>query len=113
MSEAAPQAAAGTGANIDEADDSPGDVTPEALAAEFPQWRPPAQAGDAWITMRPGPQEYHGPESLIMRTLSAPTIGELTEKLRFQAHLDGLTQGQLAAVWRELRRPAPASAAVR
>lgn len=104
---------AGREAAAGERGGGPAEITPQALAAEFPQWRPPAQAGDAWITMRPGPQEYHGPESLIMRTLSAPTIGELAEKLRFQAHLDGLTQGQLAAVWRELRRPAPASAAVR
>jgi hypothetical protein len=48
-----------------------------------------------------------------MRTLSAPTIGELAEKLRLQAHLDGLTRTQLDAVWRELRRPAPKSAALR
>jgi hypothetical protein len=89
------------------------EVTPEALAEEHPQWRMPALAGEAWITMRSGPQEYHGPESLILRTLSAPTIGELAEKLRFQAHLDGLTGEQLAAVHRELRRPAPESAAVR
>jgi hypothetical protein len=106
MGEAAPQAAAGTGM-------TGGESTPEALAAEHPQWRKPARAGDAWITMRSGPQEYHGPESLIMRTLSAQTIGELAEKLRFQAELDGLTPGQLAAVWRDLRRPAPESAAVR
>ena len=78
----------------------PGAITPEALAAQFPLWRPPAQAGDAWITMREGPQEYHGPESLIMRTLSAATVGELAEKLRSQAHLDALTSAQLAAVWR-------------
>jgi hypothetical protein len=90
-----------------------GEVTPEALAAEHPQWRMPARAGGAWITMRSGPQEYYGPESLIMRTLSAPTIGELARKLDFQTRLDGLTRDQLAAVWRELRRPAPDSAAVR
>jgi hypothetical protein len=114
MSEAAPQAAAGTGANIDEADDDgPGEATPEALAAEFPQWRIPAQAGDAWITMRPGPQEYHGPESLIRRTLSAETIGELAGKLQLQTHLDELDPDQLAAAWRELRGPTPESAAVR
>ena len=126
MGEAAPQAAAGTGANIDEADAGcaalraraaggaqTGEITPEALAAEFPQWRMPTQAGDAWITMRDGPQEYHGPESLIMRTLSAPSIGELAEKLRFQAELDGLTRAQLTAVYQALRRPAPESAALR
>lgn len=89
-----------------------GGITPETLAAEFPQWRPPARAGDAWITMREGPQDYHGPESLIMRTVSATTIGELAEKLRFQAHLDGLTRNQLAAVWQYLRPPAPGLAAV-
>jgi hypothetical protein len=87
----------------------PGDITPEALGAEFPQWRTPTRAGYTWTTMRSGPQEYHGPESLILRTLSAPTIGELAGKLHFQAHLDGLTPDQLAAVWRELRRPAPDS----
>jgi hypothetical protein len=61
-----------------------GEITPEALAAEFPQWRQPARAGDAWITMRSGPQEYHGPASLTLRTLSAPTIRDLEGKLRFQ-----------------------------
>lgn len=90
-----------------------GEVTPEALAAEYPQWRAPARAGDAWITMRSGPQEYHGPESLIARSLSARTLGELAEKLRYQAELDGLTRDQLAAVWRQLRRPAPAPAGSR
>ena len=100
-------AQAGAGGGLD------GEITPEGLAAEHPQWRMPALAGGAWITMRSGPQEYYGPESLIMRTLSAPTIGELARKLDFQTRLDGLTRDQLAAVWRELRRPAPDPAALR
>lgn len=93
-----------------------GEITPEALAAEYPQWRPPARAGDAWITMRPGTQEYHGVRSLIRRTLSARTIGELARMLEFQARLDELPPDELADVWRDLRPsapepPAPAAAA--
>jgi hypothetical protein len=89
------------------------EVTPESLAAKFPEWRTPARAGDAWITMRPGTEDYYGPRSLIRRTLSAQAIGELARKLDLQAHLDGLTPDQLAAAWRELRRSKPESAAAR
>lgn len=81
------------------------EITPEALAVEFPQWRTLARAGYAWVTMPSGSQEYHGPDSLILRTLSARTIRELARKLRFQVHLDGLTPDQFAVVWTELRRP--------
>jgi hypothetical protein len=87
----------------------PGEITPQAQGAEFPPWRTLTRAGYTWITMWSGPQEHHGPKSQILRTLSAPTIGELAGKLRFQAHLDGLTPDQLAALRRELRRPAPDS----
>lgn len=96
-------AGVGSGAGI-------GEITPEMLAAEFPGWRMPARAGSAWITMRPGPEEYYGPASLIRRTLSAETIGELARKLEFQAHLDELDPDQLAAAWRELRNSSAGSA---
>jgi hypothetical protein len=54
-------AARGAGQDGDRDPGSLAEATPEAVAAEFPQWRMPAQAGAAWITMRSGPQEYYGP----------------------------------------------------
>lgn len=78
-----------------------GEITPEMLAAAFPPWRKPVQAGSAWITMRSGTLEHWGPESLRRVSLSALTLGGLAEQLEVQAYLDRLDPDELAAVWRQ------------
>ena len=79
----------------------PGEITPEAVAAAFPLWRKPARAGDAWITMRSGTEEYFGPRSLLRMSLSALTLAGLAEQLEVQAYLGRLGPDDLARIWRQ------------
>jgi hypothetical protein len=76
-----------------------GDITPEVLREMFPQWR--IFPGDgAWWAVRGGWQAWSGPESLLLRAVTAPDLTALAEKLCIQEWLDGLDEETLAAIYR-------------
>jgi hypothetical protein len=85
----------------------PGEITTDILAATFPQWRVFKHVG-AWWAMRGGVQVWDGPRSLIMRSLTAPDLTTLAERLCAQEWLDGLDDYSLAAVYRgDIRESTP------
>jgi hypothetical protein len=81
-----------------------GEITPEVLRKTFPGWRIFHDSG-AWWATRGRTEEQAGPQSLLRRTLSAPDLPALAEKLCLQEWLDRLGEDELAAVYREVRLP--------
>ena len=53
-----------------------------------------------------GPIRLDGPESLLLRAVSACGLTELAEKLCVQDRLDRLDSQELAAVYRDMALPA-------
>lgn len=78
----------------------------DALRAVFPAWHISGSPG-YYFAARGGVEAPDGPRSLLRRYLSASTLLELTEFLCLQAHLDGLSDTKLAAVWQGAELPRP------
>jgi hypothetical protein len=76
-----------------------GEITQEGLREVFPHWRI-FVAGGTWWAVRGGWQSWTGPESLLLRALTAPDLTGLAERLCLQEWLDGLDSEALAAVYR-------------
>jgi hypothetical protein len=76
-----------------------GTLTVEMLRATFPEWRVFEHVG-AWWATRGGIQVWDGPRSLIMRSLTAPDLTTLADRLCAQEWLDGLDDDALAAIYR-------------
>ena len=76
-----------------------GEITADMLRATFPRWRIFSASG-AWWATRGGIQEWGGPQSLLLRVISATDLTALAERLCVQEWLDGLDAEALAAVYR-------------
>jgi hypothetical protein len=76
-----------------------GEITVDMLRQTFPEWRF-FPSGDRWWAIRGGLQTWDGPRSLLLRSLSAPNLVALADRLCAQAWLDGLDDEELAAVYR-------------
>lgn len=86
--------------------DFPGEITEAMLRETFPQWRIFGHLG-AWWAARPGVRKDDGPESLLLRVVTAPDLTSLADRLCLQEWLDSLSPEQLAAVWRDMAAPEP------
>jgi hypothetical protein len=76
-----------------------GEITAEGLRQTFPHWR--IFPGDgSWWAVRGGIGRWDGPESLLLRALTAPDLTALAEQLCIQDWLDSLTAQELAEVYR-------------
>jgi hypothetical protein len=51
--------------------------------------------------VRPGLQQYGGPESLIQRVLAAKTLPDLAERLEFQRYVEELDPKELESIYRD------------
>ena len=76
-----------------------GEITVEMLRQTFREWRI-FQSGGSWWAIRGGLQTWDGPRSLLLRSLSAPDLVALADRLCAQAWLDGLDDEELAEVYR-------------
>ena len=77
-----------------------GEITVEMLRQTFrAQWRI-FQSGGSWWAIRGGLQTWDGPRSLLLRSLSAPDLVALADRLCAQAWLDSLDDEELAEVYR-------------
>lgn len=85
-----------------------GDITPEALRETFPQWRIFRHAGGTWWAARGGTVKWQGPESLLLRVVTAPDLTALADRLCLQEWLDSLDEAALTAVYRDMALPGPA-----
>jgi len=83
-----------------------GEITPETLTETFPHWRIFRTRG-AWWATRGGMQQWSGPQSLLLRVITAPDMIALAERLCLQEWLDSLHPALLEAVWREADLPEP------
>ena len=81
-----------------------GEITVQALRESFPQWRIFWQAGQ-WWALRGGPVRLDGPESLLLRCITAVDLTGLAEKLCLQERLDRLDPQELAAVYEDKTLP--------
>lgn len=73
----------------------------ESLRTTFPNWHLGGAPG-YWLAFRGGLEAADGPRSLLRRCLSASTLEALAEKLCLQEHLDGLSDHELADLWRQV-----------
>jgi hypothetical protein len=76
-----------------------GEITVEMLRQTFPKWKF-FLSGDTWWAIRGGLQTWNGPRSLLLRSLSAPDLVKLADRLCAQTWLEGLDDEELAAVYR-------------
>jgi hypothetical protein len=76
-----------------------GEITAGTLRRTFSRWRI-FELGGVWWATRGGVQEWEGPSSLLLRSLTAPDLTALAERLCLQEWLDGLDDGELAMVYR-------------
>jgi hypothetical protein len=81
-----------------------GEVTVRALRESFSQWRIFWESG-MWWALRGGPVRLDGPESLLLRCLTACDLTGLAEKLCVQERLDRLGPQELAAVYQDMMLP--------
>jgi hypothetical protein len=81
-----------------------GEITVDMLRATFPQWHLFRVRG-LWWALRGGLERTEGPESLLLRVVSASTLNALAEKLCLQDYLDRLDPDQLVAVYRDMALP--------
>jgi hypothetical protein len=81
-----------------------GAMTVQALRESFSQWRIFWQAGK-WWALRGGRVVLEGPESLLLRVLTARDLTGLAEKLCVQERLDRLGPRELAAVYQDMVLP--------
>lgn len=78
----------------------PGQITAQALRATFGQWRLFEQHG-TWWAIRGGQVTWDGPQSLLLRVITAADLESLAEKLCLQEWLDGLDPTALAAIYHQ------------
>jgi hypothetical protein len=64
-----------------------------------PQWRV-FRVADTWWAVRPGVEKWHGPESLRLRTIAAPDLTALADRLCFMDWLETLDDDALGRVYR-------------
>jgi hypothetical protein len=76
-----------------------GEITVEMLGQTFPEWRI-FHSGGTWWAIRGGLQTWDGPRSLLLRSLNAPDLVALADRLCAQAWLDDLDDEELAEVYR-------------
>jgi hypothetical protein len=76
------------------------EITPDMLRETFPRWRLSEYSG-SWWAMRGGPVKWDGPESLLLRVISARDLTALAEKLCLQEWLDCLDVDELEVVYRD------------
>jgi hypothetical protein len=81
-----------------------GAITVQALRESFSQWRIFWQLGK-WWALRGGPVVLDGPESLLLRVLTACDLTGLAEKLCLQERIDRLDAQELAAVYQDMTLP--------
>jgi hypothetical protein len=81
-----------------------GEMTVQALRESFSQWRIFWQLGK-WWALRGGSVVRDGPESLLLRCLTACDLTGLAEKLCVQERLDRLGPQELAAVYQDMTLP--------
>jgi hypothetical protein len=84
----------------------PSQLDLEAVRATFPDWRLYHISGN-WHAFRSGVAMLDGPWSLLPRHLHAATLPDLAERLCLQAHLDDLSDQELAEVWQQMKLPEP------
>jgi hypothetical protein len=96
--------AASTAGCAEEPANAAGEITVQALRESFPQWRIFWQAGE-WWALRGGPVRLDGPESLLLRCITAADLTGLAEKLCLQERLDRLDPQELAAVYEDKTLP--------
>ena len=75
-----------------------GEITVEMLSQTFPRWRL-FQSGGMWWAIRGGVQTWDGPRSLLLRSLTAPDLMTLADRLCAQEWLDSLDDDALEAVY--------------
>lgn len=75
------------------------EITVEMLRQTFPRWRI-FQINGTWWGIRGGIQTWDGPRSLLLRSLAAPDLLTLADRLCAQEWLDGLDDDALEAVYR-------------
>lgn len=85
-----------------------GEITVDMLRATFPQWRV-ASCNGIWWALRGGLEPLDGPESLLLRIVSARDLTALAERLCLQDYLDRLDPDELAAVYRDMTLPEAAA----
>ncbi len=76
-----------------------GEITVTMLRQTFPRWRV-FELGGIWWAARGGIQVWDGPRSLLLRSLTAPDLTTLADRLCMQEWLDGLDDDALGAVYR-------------
>lgn len=76
----------------------------QALRESFSQWRIFWQLGK-WWALRGGPVVLDGPESLLLRVITACDLTGLAEKLCLQERIDRLDAQELAAVYQDMTLP--------
>jgi hypothetical protein len=85
-----------------------GEISVDMLRATFPRWRL-ASCNGIWWALRGGLEPLDGPESLLLRVVSARDLTALAEKLCLQDYLDRLAPDELAAVYRAMALPEAAA----
>jgi hypothetical protein len=83
-----------------------GGITLTMVRESFAQWRIFGRPGQ-WWAVRGGPLALSGPESLLLRAITARDLTELAERLCLQHRLDQLDAQELAAVHRDMALPGP------
>jgi hypothetical protein len=83
-----------------------GQLDLESLRAACLDWHIAGSSGN-WHAFRGGIFMLDGPWSLLRRHLRADTLLALAERLCLQAHLDSLSDQELAEVWQRVRLPEP------
>lgn len=83
-----------------------GQLDLESLRAACPGWHIAGSSGN-WHAFRGGISMLDGPWSLLRRHLRADTLLVLAEQICLQYYLDGLSDQELAEVWRHVSLPEP------
>ncbi len=76
-----------------------GEITAEGLRETFSQWRI-FMSDESWWAVRGGIEKWGGPESLLLRAVTAQDLTALAERLCIQDWLDSLDAEELAEVYR-------------
>lgn len=86
-----------------------GQLDLESLRATFTNWRLGGEPG-YWFAVRGGVEVTSCPRSLLRRCLSASTLEALADMPCLPEYLDGLSDHELADVWRRASLPRPGQA---